>query len=62
VLATVTSDPSWHELAARGYAAFRQLIEYWKMSGAIDSNISTDAYLRYVQRASRSISCSIQSI
>lgn len=55
VLATVTSDPTWHELAARGYAAFRQLIEYGKMSGAIDSNISTDAYLRYVQLMQQAI-------
>ncbi|MCT4782082.1 MULTISPECIES: TetR/AcrR family transcriptional regulator [Exiguobacterium] len=55
VLATVTSDPSWHELAARGYAAFRQLIEYGKTSGAIEATVSTDAYLRYVQLMQQAI-------
>ncbi|TCI45668.1 TetR/AcrR family transcriptional regulator [Exiguobacterium sp. SH3S2] len=49
VLSILTADPSWQQLAARGYAAFRSLIEYGKTTGAIDPDVSTDAYLRYVR-------------
>ncbi len=55
VLTIVTTDPSWQQLAARGYAAFRNLIEYGKMTGAVDPDTSTDAYLRYVQLMQQAI-------
>lgn len=49
------ADASWQQLAGRGYAAFRQLIEYGKTSGAIDPELSTDTYLRYVQLVQQAI-------
>ncbi|MDL5376063.1 hypothetical protein QR695_03455 [Exiguobacterium mexicanum] len=49
------ADASWQQLAGRGYAAFRQLIEYGKTSGAIDPELSTDSYLRYVQLVQQAI-------
>lgn len=55
VLSIVTADPSWQQLAARGYAAFRSLIEYGKTTGAIDPTVSTDAYLRYVRLMQQAI-------
>jgi AcrR family transcriptional regulator len=51
----IQADASWQQLAGRGYAAFRQLIEYGKTSGAIDPELSTDSYLRYVQLVQQAI-------
>ncbi|KGI85329.1 TetR/AcrR family transcriptional regulator [Exiguobacterium sp. s5] len=55
ITSMIQADASWQQLAGRGYAAFRQLIEYGKTSGAIDPELSTDSYLRYVQLVQQAI-------
>lgn len=51
----IQADANWESLSAKGYAAFSHLIEYGKQEGAIDSALSTESYLRYVQLMQQAI-------
>ncbi|WP_214826305.1 TetR/AcrR family transcriptional regulator [Exiguobacterium algae] len=51
----IQTDPHWEQLATKGYTAFAHLIEYGKEQGAIDANLSTESYLRYVQLMQQAI-------